>query len=498
MDFKTKHLRGIALGAAALVAGVGTTGLVAVPAGASNTQVSAVGSFTTFNMMQALFPKSVNNINPNALPYADQSTESIATDSLSCTAGITYSSGLQPPNGSGQGKTALANEETASASAQGCIDFSRSSSPPAPHSETLTSGVGESGDPSPSHLDYYAYALDGVDALVGSNAGGSAASPVTVTLAQLQEIYSCWNPTTSTAVTTWAEAGIGSSNDTIVRYWPQSGSGTRAVYTDVLGFDPTKVGVDPLNHCATAPIQSFTSGSTTYPMEENTEDGIIYNQVDNGVSDADAIYIYSSGKFVQQWNAPSTYNATANNRVATGLGLSTTSIGNFDPSLTLVSINPCNANTGVCQGVSDSYVNYTPIHHAQGTMSINSATVSEGNEWYSHLPAGDSGDPSDSTSQVPGIRYVYNVADTQLPGYNGAKALIGFDNQANGTESALCHGDDAAIIAAQGFVPLSNNSGGTAPTGSDQAGSTCREFEGLNFPGQLSTGYSWTAGAANT
>ncbi len=492
-------------GAAALAAltmgGAAAVGGGPAPAGASNTQVSAVGSLATFNVMRALFPSSINDINSTALPYPDQSTETIVSDPLTCASGVTYSASNQPPSGSGPGKTALANEETAASTAQGCIDLARSASPPEPHSLTLTSGTTESGDPSGSHLDYYAYALDGVDVLLGSDSGATPASPVTLTFAQIQEIYSCWNPTTNTAVTTWAQAGVGTSNDTIVRYFPAPGFATRSVYIDVLGFDPTKVGTDPFNHCSTAPIQTFTKGSVTYPNEESTEDPIIYNATENSnpLLDQDAIDLYSAGQFVSQWNNPSAYNATAVNRVAAGLGVTPDNIGNFDPTLTLANIQPCNANTGVCQtGVSDSYVNYTPVHHAQGTMAINSATISEANEWYSHLPAGDSNDPSDSTSEIPAVRYLYNVADTVLPGYNGAKALVGFDNQTGGTESALCHGDDAAIIAAQGFVPLSNNSGGSAPAGSDQAGATCREFTGLNFPGQLSSGDSWMPGAANT
>jgi hypothetical protein len=482
MKFETRRLRRGAIAAVALASGAGALALAAQPAGASNTQVTAVGSFTTFAMMQALFPNSVNNINPNAL--SGTQTEVIAPDSLTCSAGVTYSTALQPPNGSGQGKTALATEETAAGTAQGCIDFSRSSSPPAPHAETLPSGGAESGDPAASHLDYYAYGLDGVVPLLGSNSGGSAASPVTVSLAQIQDIYNCWNPNTNTPVLTWADAGISSSTGTIVRYWPQSGSGTRAVYTDVLGFDPTVIASGG-NHCATAPIVGFTSGTTTYPNEENLEDGIVYNQVENGVSDANAIYIYSAGKFASEWNDTADFNTTANNRVEQGLTGSTNTIGNFDTTLSLANLDDTSTPPA-----AHSYVNFTPVHGHQGTESINSSTVSEANEWYSHLPAGDTTNPSDSTASVPGVRYVYNVADTVLPGYNGAKALIGFDNQAGGTPSALCHGDDSTVIAAQGFVPLSNNSSNGAPAGSDLSGSTCREFVGLNFPGQTS-GVHW-------
>jgi ABC-type phosphate transport system substrate-binding protein len=496
MDFTTKRLRRGVLAAIALAASSGGIGLVAAtPAGASSTEITAVGSFTTYNMMKALFPTSINNINPNGL--TGSATETIAADPQTCATGFTFSTSAQPPNGSGQGKSALSTgstgfglsggEENAAATQQGCIDLSRSSSPPAPHAETLPSGTGESGDPAGSHLDYYAYALDGVVPLVGSNAGGTPAAPVSLTLAQIQEIYSCWNPNTSTAVSTWAQAGIGTNTSPIVRYWPQAGSGTRAVYTDVLGFDPTVL--TGVNHCATGPVVSFTSG-TTYPNEENTEDGIIYNQVVNGVSDANAIYIYSAGLFSQQWNNPTTYNSTANNRVATGLGATTTAIGNFDPTLTLASMDDSSL-------ASHSFVTFSVVRGHQGTEALNSATINEGNEWYSHLPSGDTTNPSISTANVPGVRFVYNIADTVLPGYNGAKSLIGFDNQSGGTQSALCHGSDSATIIAQGFLPLSTNSGGTAAAGSDTAGATCREFVGLQFPGQSPTGLHWTTAPNN-
>jgi ABC-type phosphate transport system substrate-binding protein len=516
MDFTTKRLRRGVLAAIALAASSGGIGLVAAsPAGASSTEITAVGSYTTYPMMKALFPTSINNINPNAL--TGSAVEHIAADSQTCVPstttppatgdGITFSTALQPPNGSGQGKSALSTgggsfpgEENAAGppDQQGCFDLSRSSSPAAPHAESLPSGGAESGDPTGSHLDYYAYALDGVVPLVGSNAGGTSFSPAQVTLAQIQEIYSCWNPTTSTAVNTWADAGIGTNTGTIVRYWPQSGSGTRAVYTDVLGFDPTvgsafsspgTLGA-AANHCATAPIVSFTNG-TTYPNEENTEDGILYNQVTNGVSDANAIYIYSAGLFTQQWNNPAAFNkTTATNRVATGLGASNTAIGNFDPSLTLATMVDA-------ASVAHPYVSFTAgSRGAQGTEALNAATISEKNEWYSHLPQLDSNNPSNSSSVAPGVRYVYNVADTVLPGYNGAKSLIGFDNQSGGTLSTLCHGMDSATIIAQGFLPL-NASNANAPSGSDTAGATCREFQGLQFPGQSSTGLHWTTAPNN-
>ena len=66
---------------------------------------------------------------------------------------------------------------------------------------------------------------------------------------------------------------------------------------------------------------------------------------------------------------------------------------------------------------------------------------------------------------------------------------MGFDNQASGTKSTLCNGDDSSTITAQGFLPLTT--GSTAPAGSDAAGATCREFAGLSYPSQ-GTPIHWT------
>jgi ABC-type phosphate transport system substrate-binding protein len=478
-----------------VLAGGSAASLAATPAGASNTQMTAVGSFTTFFMMHALFPQ-LNDINPN--PESGSETQSIASDTT-CSGGITYNTGTQPPNGSGAGKTALAAEEGVAATQQGCLDFSRSSSPPAPHSETLPSGGTENGDPTGSHFDYYAYALDGVAPLVGSDApssvrtAGSDTGPGNgLTLAQVQGIYEC-------TITNWNQLTINGhtgANAPIVAFWPQAGSGTRAVYTDVLGFDPTHPGTLP-DTCTTTtqPITSFTSGAVTAPNEENAEDGIVYqNTIGDpnttpataaGAVAAAAIYIYSAGKFSQEWNDTADNNSTANNFVQQTLDASATpdnTIGNFlAGTLTMASMQ----STG---GTGEAYVDLTPqvgAFHAdtnRGTYAVDGNTVAEQNEWYHNLPNGDVGNPSDSAATIPGIRYVYNVADTVLPGYNGAKMMIGFDNQTGGTRSVLCNGDDGTTITAQGFLPLTT--GSTAPAASDAASATCRQFQGLSYPSQ--------------
>jgi ABC-type phosphate transport system substrate-binding protein len=500
VKYKGSILRRGVLAGAIVLAGGSAASLAAPPAGASNTQMTAVGSFTTFFMMHALFPQ-LNNINP--LPETGTETQSIAADSQTCSGGLTYTAAttpaVQPPNGSGQGKTALnAEQTTAPANEQGCIDFSRSSSPPAPSTETLPSTSTENGDPAGSDFDYYAYALDGVAPLVGSDAPSTAQDPSGdtglhngLTLAQVQGIYAC-------TITNWDQVtvnGVTGPNEPIVTFWPQSGSGTRAVYTDVLGFDPTvpNKGID-ICTTATEPAVGFTANGITAPNEENTEDGIIYaNSLVAGCAvaspgpscpAAEAIYIYSAGKFSQEWNDTADNNSTANNLVKQTVDASSTPdnhVGNFLAGTLSMASMQSTASQG------ETYVDLTPQAGRfnqdtnRGTLAVDGTTVSEQNEWYHNLP-NNSGNPSDSAATVPGVRYVYNVTDTLLPGYNGAKMMIGFDNQVGGTKSVLCNGDDATTIVAQGFLPLTT--GASAPNGSDAPSGTCRQFAGLSYPGK--------------
>ena len=414
MKYKKSMLRRGILAGAMVLAGCGATvAVAAAPAGASNTEMTGVGSFTTYFMMHALFPE-INLINP--LPEANTSeTQSIAPDSSTCVGGVTYTTTNAPPNGSGKGKTALAAEESSAsftAGTEGCIDFSRSSSPPAPATETLgVSGKTESGDPSPSNLDYYAYALDGVAPLVGNDApstirvaGADTGATKGLTLAQLQSIYEC-------RTTNWDQVtvdGVAGGNSPIALFYPQSGSGTRAVMTDVLGFDPTVTTTsNTLCTTATAPIASFAStvGGSAVPNEENTEDGIIYQNtlgiaatgtpstaagvaIPAGSVAAAAIYVYSAGKFSSEWNDPADYNSTNTNIVEQAVtgSSSPNTVGNFlAGSLSMASMR----STG---GSGLAYVDLTSQlgrfnqDTNRGEEGIDGSTVSEANEWYHNLP----------------------------------------------------------------------------------------------------------------
>jgi hypothetical protein len=465
--------RGLLAGTVLVAGGGGALALGAGPAGASSAQVSTVGSFTTYVLMHNLFPTSVNDL----LPTGTTANQKIQPTTTLCHGGITYGTGSPVPNGSGAGKTALHNEETAATNVKGCIDFSRSSSPPNPAAGKTVS----------THFDYYAYALDGVSLMVGKNSGATRATAVTLTLTDVKKMYRC-----KPGFTNWHTV-TGGTSAPVVRFWPQPGSGTRTVYTTILGFTPLKTNATTATTtCTTTAIWHWTVSGTTKVNEENSEEGIIYQSTltPTNTPAADALYIYSSGKFTSQWNTTGHYGKTKTNSI-TGTG-----IGNFNAS-TLFLAQMQNRSTPTKTAPF-------ALYHAQGgsfnattnrgTYALNTGVVNETNEWYSHMPAATSPGTA-STAAVPGVRYVFNVADTALPTYSEAKMIIGFDNKAQGTKSTLCNGDDASTILASGFVPL--NSGSTAPATSDKAGATCREFPGKSYPGHGGS-KTWTANALST
>jgi hypothetical protein len=244
--------------------------------------------------------------------------------------------------------------------------------------------------------------------------------------------------------------------------------------------------------------------------EENSEQGIIYysSLPGNATDIKNAIFIYSAGKFAQQWNNTATYGKSKVNSV------NHKAIGNFNAATLL--LDAMKNRAGGASQPYDLYGAPAGTFNAttnRGTYNINSVVVQEKNEWYSHIPVSAGTHGTASESAIPGVRYVYNVGDTLLPGYSTAKMTVGFDNRTTGAKSALCHGDDSAAITASGFVPLNSGAtqpaktGGGATTGhfgsfkygtkatgtntSDKAGAYCREFPGKHFPTQGGT-KQWT------
>jgi hypothetical protein len=454
-------------------------------------QIVSAGSFTTFEMMNNLFPNSVLNIDPLNVSPPVSSISTGLTNGLATCQTNPFTAQI---NGSGAGKAALATEEQTvtptpmSLAQAGCLTIARSSSPPEPQLFTPADSL---------HFDYYAYALDGVAPLVGSDSVGTDLSlgdpvnfPINLTLTQVRDIYSCnadyldWGGTATGGSGLTGIIPGGGSGHAIVRMWPQAGSGTRAVYQDVLGFDPTTTatvgGVPGVPSCTSTVGGVAITSVAGVPNEENLENAVIANG-----STATAIYIYSAGQFARQWNDPTDFPSASSS---------------FSTALSLASVNGHNyvdTATGTGSGSRDSL-----------TESIDGTTVSEAHEWYSHI-ASNTAAPSSSSEGTtntgfPGIRYVYNVADTETPGYDAGKALVGFDNQATGVAlkgttpegvgavSALCLNADSNVITASGFLPLAQGGAPANDTAkvSDQANTTCREFPGGSYPG-LGGSFHW-------
>jgi len=468
----------VAAGLTAAIVLSGALALGATPAGASSAQISAAGSFTTYQLMHALFPTSLNDL----LPGGTTAHQKVVATATSCTGGLNFTTATAfpkgAPNGSGAGKTYLHTEEGFAANKKGCVTFARSSSPP--------EGSGGSATAS-ANFDYYAYALDGVAPMVGTKANKSTEStsnPAVFTLAELRSIYHC-----TTGFTTWAS--LGGTAGTINRFWPQTGSGTRSVYKDMLGFTPvTSFGTCSAGALTTFKTVAVTGGGTKNVVnEENTESGLVYATKVKSITIKNDIFIYSAGKFVPQWGNTTTYGTNKNNRI------NQATIGNFTP--TKVEIAATHERTAggatTAAGAVETYVTFTATtsKRTHKKAAINTATVIEGNEWYSNEPANTSA-PKTSTARVVGIRYIYNVCDTALPGYNACKLLVAFDNQnvaqtatqtlGAGTKSRLCAGDYSTVIVAQGFVPLAKAAGPSATD--NKATATCREFPASNYPGK--------------
>ncbi|MGH9091378.1 MAG: hypothetical protein ACRDZR_08390 [Acidimicrobiales bacterium] len=473
------------LGACGALVLFGTMAIAAVdPVSASPVQVSTFGSPTSYVLTHDLFPKSLNDL----LPGGTTSHQFIYPTTRYCKNGEYFNADEPVPYGSVHAKKYLHTEDYDSTTdIRGCVAFIQSTLPPYPEvidtATFTTHGTPTFGTSSP-WFDYYAYALDAVAPLVGKNSGGNREEPATLSLTAMKNIYRC-----KAGYTNWKTA-TGGATAPIVRFWPQALSDTRAFFTDMLGFTPMRTHVEtPTSTCTTRPITLWTVNGSDIGNVENTEDGIIYQaSITSSTPVADAISIYSTAQFEQQWNTEALFGKSKRNSISGSV------IGNFNAStLSLAMIE--NRQTEDNTAPFDIYTPQSGTFNAtsnRGTFAANTSVIDESNEWYSHMPSSVAV-PASSTSAVPGIRYVYNVTDRNLPTYIGAKMMIGFDNQATGSKSVLCSGYDSTTISAAGFVPL--NSGGSAPATSDANGAKCREFQGAAYPGKSGGAFYW---AANT
>jgi hypothetical protein len=376
--------------------------------------------------------------------------------------------------------------------------------------------------PDTANFQYYAYALDAVTFAVGSDATAGAGLPAgTPAQLSLQEVYKIYN----CSYNNWDQVQVGvtpagqpihGANAPIYRFWPTKGSGTLAMAQNMLSsvalsadnpnaktFDPTIATYNP-NGSAPGDVPSGTTGNSScnngiynyggpFISEESTENVIAQS---SAAQDAGAIFPYSVGEFVSQWNNSADYcSFCASNGGA-----------NFDPSLTLASLGDLGTltNDALPYQYSESaagnpdypyppYTKYSFTTASTGNpfvpsasnavLQVNQTVVNETNEWYEGYGT--------IPDLVPGIRYLYNVVDTALPTYATVLQLVGFNNTgANetvdgvtilaGFKSPLCAdtnigpdstGTPAAIIQSQGFVPLGTLGG---PGGTNVVSGHCR------------------------
>ncbi|HSA49016.1 MAG TPA: substrate-binding domain-containing protein [Yinghuangia sp.] len=247
-------IRKIATAAAAAAAAL----LLAAPAAtaAPVDEYAGVGSDTTQDVMRAL-TEEYSLDNPDYLWTsidANSTTQSI--QDIGTCPGVTYSSSNPAPNGSSAGINALL------ADTNNCIDFARSSRP-------LKAGTEQ------TSLTAVRLGGDSVSWSALPQASGGKA-PANLTLENVRKIYKC-------EVTDWSQ--VGGTSGSIVRYYPQGGSGTRDFFTgSVLGFDPTDL---QTGSCTTAPTI----------IQENRGNQIDVNDTEN------AIFPYSKAAWTAQSNS---------------------------------------------------------------------------------------------------------------------------------------------------------------------------------------------------
>ncbi len=235
------------LGAAALIAVLG--GVFLTACGTPKDDIGIAGSFTTNGVMDklgSLYQGNPGGANPRgdtvhdvpATVFTGTQSYTLPGDGNSCP-GITYNTSNQPPNGSSAGINALLADNN------GCLDIARSSRGRTPSD--------------PSSIDFYAFAIDGVT-WAGFSGGHQ---PITLTQSQLQGIYLCTNGGNPT-ITNWNQ--VGGSSGAIIRYLPQTGSGTLSFFeTRILGLSSAQQGVLDDSSCNTKPVR----------IEENTGDQVV-------------------------------------------------------------------------------------------------------------------------------------------------------------------------------------------------------------------------------
>ena len=189
-----------------------------------------------------------------------------------------------------------------------------------------------------------------------------------------------------------------------------------------------------LHHRPTQPITGFGPGGNL--NEENTQDGIIYQ---NSIGDPNAAggaipadstspsrpirsrqrpsTLYSAGKFSATVERPHGLQLDAqqlsSSRRSTAPAPPTTRWGTSWPAP--CPWPPCGARRARARRTWTSRPRLVPSARTPtgAPMASTATPCRRPTSGTTNLPAGN--DPSDSAATIPGVRYVYNVADTLLP-----------------------------------------------------------------------------------
>lgn len=232
----------VTAGLGLLVAGTGTA--QADPSGSPQyRQLAGVGSDTTQGVMGAIANTVTLGGQKVIGSYDATGTPTITTKATAAC------QGLNRPNGSGAGRTALVNELN---KGNGCLDFSRSSSL---NLAAVTPG-----------LTYVPFAVDGVTYAVSAG----SALPLDLSTADLHAIYTC-------------DPGfVGTAPYDIHPLLPQAGSGTRSFWESVVGITEADV----------------TSGK--YPCVSDTKGGKKIEEHDGRVLDTNSLVPFSIAQYIAQ------------------------------------------------------------------------------------------------------------------------------------------------------------------------------------------------------
>jgi ABC-type phosphate transport system substrate-binding protein len=516
------------LGVATVLAVAAPIMLLAAPAHADT--IAAGGSDTTQDVMQAILP-GLGAVNVkhkhNQTTQLDVAADSFCNEVVykgqadSIPNGTSTADGtspttwiVQPPSGSGEGRTALTNSVAktypltkpdsttyytgVASSTGGCIDIARESSKGS------------------SPIENYAFALDVVGA-----ASTSLNAPSSLTLQQLRDIWNC-------NYNNWAD--VGGANAPIQRILPAFGSGTRQYFVNNLmnipnsgsgengstaGWTPPDAGTNPITSAAVACPHTISAGTDITGPEENK--GSEFLKAAFRGQYQNYIFPYSEGKWVYQANnstnptldtrsgvrpialsnpagnsgamasTPAAFavrwlgsswslndatvldGATSTRSVAgvsaaaqfsTTLTVPSALFTQSDVGLTIRGNSFINDGTVITAVAGDgmSVTIGTPTKAASvcGCTYPQTATIVVG---YSIVSEKNPNVPPATTDSVNpeygGVRYVYNGLLPTSPSYTLARdSFVGFNNTTGGAKSPLCDGSKSGAIAANGFQPL--------------------------------------------